>query len=158
MSPSPRPSTFWRWSFRALYRVLRLLDPLVRAMDATAGLGNVVELRVPGRRTGVPRRTLVGLLHAGDDLYLGHPNGEADWMANLLAAGGGEFAMRGGEPVPFRAARLSPGEERTAAIRATWRQHPFPGNVIYWLARRHVLAAGVYVRVEPLVPASARVG
>ena len=34
-------------------------------------------------------------------------------------------------------------------IRATFRQHPFPGNVLYWLARRHVRAVGTYYRIEP---------
>ena len=40
----------------------------------------------------------------------------------------------------FRASRLPDGPERDAAIKATW-QHPFPGNVVYRLGRRHVRLA-----------------
>lgn len=39
------------------------------------------------------------------------------------------------------------GVEREHAIMAT-DQHPFPGNLIYRLGRRHVLAAGRYYRPE----------
>jgi cation transport regulator ChaC len=42
-------STFWRSAFRFQYRILALIDPLVRRMWRHSGSGNVVELEV-GRR------------------------------------------------------------------------------------------------------------
>jgi hypothetical protein len=56
-----------------------------------------------------------------------------------------------GAPVAIRAVLLPPGQERSAVISAT-NQHPFPGNLVYWLARRHILAVGRYYRLEPLGP------
>ena len=49
-----------------------------------------------------------------------------------------------------RPAVLEPGPERDTVVRATFRQHPFPGNVLHRLAAGHVSAAGVYVRLEPV--------
>ena len=142
-------SRFWRVFFRVMYAFLGLVDPLIRAWWRRFGLGNVVELRVPGRRTGRERSTLVGLLMDGDDRYLGHPNGEVAWTRNLEAAGEGRLVFREGLELTFSAVRLGPGAQRDAAIRATWSQHPFPGDLIYSLARRHVRAAGVYFRLDP---------
>lgn len=130
--------------------MLGWLDPMLRSAHHAYGIGNFVELRVPGRRTGRPTTTLLGLLRADGQLYLGHPNGDCMWTRNLEAAGGGELVLRGLPPVEIRAVRLAAGPEREAAIRST-DQHPFPGNAIYRLGRRHVLAAGTYFRLEPLV-------
>jgi hypothetical protein len=140
----------WSRVFRGLYRVIGWLDPVLRSAHRAYGIGNVVELRVPGRRSGHQRTTLLGLLRVGDRMYLGHPNGDCGWTRNLEAAGGGELLLRGAPPVEFRAVRLSPGPERDVVIHSTG-QHPFPGNAIYRLGRRHVLAVGTYFRLEPLV-------
>ncbi len=144
-----RPSRAWSLWFRAMYRVLRVLDPLIRGVHRTVGLGNVVELRVRGRRTGRIRSVTLGILRAGEGLYLGHPNGHTAWTRNLLGAREAELSWHGGIRTAIRARPLPDGEERHAAIMATW-QHPFPGNLIYRLARGHILAAGVYFRVEPV--------
>lgn len=142
-------SSRWRIGFRALYRVLRLADPVIRGWWLAAGLGNVVELRVPSRRSGRMRSILVGVLRTGDALYLGHPNGHVQWTLDLAAAGEGELRWPGAaESVAFRPVWLAPGVERSAAIRAT-RQHPFPGNLVYRLGRRHIEAVGVFCRLEP---------
>ena len=143
-------SRAWYHLFRVLYRILGWLDPVLRSAHHAYGIGNFVELRVPGRRSGRPRTTLLGLLRADGQIYLGHPNGDCAWTRNLEAAGGGELVLRGLPPVEIRAVRLAPGPEREAAIRSTG-QHPFPGNAIYRLGRRHVLAVGTYFRLEPLV-------
>lgn len=142
-------SRTWSRIFRATYAALRLLDPAIRAWYGTFGLGNLVELQVPGRRTGRRRSTLLGLLRASDGLYLGHPNGEVSWTRNLASAGEGELRWRDGPHVFFRPVRLEPGEERDAAILAT-DQHPFPGSFLYRAGRRHVRAVGVFFRLEPL--------
>lgn len=150
-------SRAWSRVFRGVYRILGWLDPVVRAAHHGYGLGNVVELRVPGRRSGRPTTTLLGLLHSGGQLYLGHPNGECGWTLNLEAAGRGELVLRGSSPIEVRAVRLADGAERDAVIHSTG-QHPFPGNAIYRLGRRHVLAVGTYFRLEPLANPAPRGG
>ncbi len=145
--PDPRFSAAWHRWFPIQYRLIRLLDPLIRVVWRRVGLGNVVELRVVGRRTGRERRVLLGLLRDGEHRFLGHPNGPAEWTRNLGAAGGGELVGRGADPVPIRAARLAHGPLRDRAILAT-RQHLFPGSLVYRLARRHILAAGEYFEIR----------
>ena len=136
-------------TFRLVYLLLGILDPFIRLWYSTYGLGNVVELLVPGRRSGQPRSTLLGLLLVGDTWYIGHPNGATDWTRNLDAAvGSAELRWRGPDRLPIHAVRLEPGEERERAILAT-DQHPFPGGLVYRLGRAHVRAAGVYYRLDP---------
>jgi len=146
-----RQSAAWSLVFRAGYRLLRLLDPLLRSWVANgyAGLEGVVELRTIGRRTGRSRRTLLTLLVVDGQGYVGHPNGEAAWIANAEASGwvevGDDSSRR-----QVAITRLGPGRERDAVIRATSRQQPFPANLLYRAARRHVAAVGVYLRLgEP---------
>ena len=141
-------SSGWPVAFRVLYRLLRVLDPFVRAWYRTGGAGNIVELRVTSRRSGRTRSVLVGLLRTGESLYLGHPNGHAAWTRDLEAAGEALLLWPLGEPLEFRPVLVRDAVEREAVVLAT-DQHPFPGNLIYRLARRHVRAAGVYYRIEP---------
>jgi hypothetical protein len=146
--PTPRESAAWRWYLRGQYRVIRLLAPFVRTTWRAYGLGNIVELRVPGRRTGKPRAVLLGLLVDGDRWFLGHPNGDVPWTLNLEAAGTAELVLRWPSPISVRATRLPPGELRDRAVLATG-QHVFPGNIVYRLARAHVRAVGVYFEIAP---------
>ena len=146
--PVARRSEAWHRYFPIQYGLIRLVDPLVRWWWAGAGLGNVIELRVPGRRTGLPRRVLLGLLRDGDQWFLGHPNGDVAWTRNLEAAGGADLAFHDGHVVRVRASRLPAGDDRDRAIAAT-RQHVFPGNLIYRLAWPHIRAVGAYFLVEP---------
>src|SRR3954464_7047169 len=145
--PAPRRSEAWHRYLPIQYRLIRLIDPLVRRWWQSAGLGNVVELRVRGRRTGLPRPILLGLLREGDRWFLGHPNGDVAWTRNLEAAGSAELAFPGGSVLGVRATRLPPGELRDRAIPAT-RQHVFPGNLIYRLAWPHIRAVGTYFLIE----------
>jgi hypothetical protein len=145
--PEPRARAAWRIYLRVQYRLIRLLDPLIRTWWRGYGLGNVVELQVPGRRTGRDRRVLLGLLRDGGSWFLGHPNGDAPWTLNLAAAGGGRLSLSWPTSVAIRARRLGPGPERDRAILAT-SQHVFPGNLVYRLARAHVRAVGAYFAVE----------
>lgn len=140
-------SRFWRAAFRAQYRILAWLDPLIRAAWRKFGIGNVVELRVPGRRSGLIRSRMVGILNADGRSYLGHPNGHVGWTRDLEAAGAGTMVWPNGYEWPFRAELLPVGEERERAIRSTG-QHPFPGSLVYRLGRRHVRREGVYFRLE----------
>jgi len=139
---------FWpRW-----YRALARLDPLIDRAWRRFGVGNVVRVIVTGRRSGEPRAVFLGLLVVGDRRYLGHPDVACAWTLNLDAAGGGELEDRTGRRTPFRAVLLEPGPEREAVIRTTFRQHPFPGTVLYWLFRRHVRAVGRFYRLSDGTP------
>ena len=144
---SPLMFAFWRRAFALQYRILAWLDPLIRSVWRRFGIGNVVELAVERRRAGPPRSRLVGLLRVNGAHYLGHPSGEVGWTRDLAAAGGGLIRYPNHAEWHFRATRLPPGAEREAAIRAT-SQHPFPGNLVYRLGRRHIRAAGVFFRLE----------
>jgi hypothetical protein len=134
-----------------MYAFIGFMDPLIRGswQASGAGLGNVVELRVAGRSTGVYRRALLTMLVDGDRWFLGHPNGDVNWTRNLEAAGTADLAFRRTAPITVRARRLEPGEERDRAIRAT-RQQPFPANIVYRLARRHIRAVGTFFAIEPV--------
>ena len=134
-----------------MYAFIGFMDPLIRGswQASGAGLGNVVELRVAGRRSGVYRRALVTMLVDRDRWFLGHPNGDVSWTRNLEAAGTADLAFRRTAPITVRGRRLEPGEERDRAIRAT-RQHPFPANIVYRLARRHIRAVGTFFAIEPV--------
>jgi len=143
-------SRFWSRAFRILYRLLGLMEPLIRAVWSRAGLGNVVDFRVRSRRSGRERSLLLGVLRVGDQLYLGHPNGPSGWTRDLDAAGSALLAFHRGSPLLVRGELLAAGPERSAVIRAT-SQHPFPGNLMYRLARGHILAVGRYYRLEPVI-------
>ena len=140
-------SRFWRVAYRVLYRILALLDPLVRGWWRRFGLGNVVELTVVHRQGSGERVRLVGLLRADSQRYVGHPNGHVGWTRDLLAAGEGRLGYGAGGVERVTATLLTDGSEREAAIRAT-NQHPFPGNLVYRLGRRHTRAVGVFFRLE----------
>ncbi len=96
---------------------------------------------------------LVGLLVVGGRWYVGHPNGPVHWTRNLEAAGRATLRRPGMAPIAVAATPLAAGPERSAAIKATFVQHPFPGNVTYRLARHHVEAVGAFYRLEPAGPA-----
>jgi deazaflavin-dependent oxidoreductase (nitroreductase family) len=147
-----RRSAIWSSFFRLAYRFLRLIDPLIRSWIAIGGPGldGVVDLRFAGRRTGRPRRTMVTLLTVDGQWYVGHPNGPTGWIRNVEAAGVVDIEPEGVGGSRYVVHRLMPGPERDAVIRATWTQQPFPADVIYRAARRHVTAVGVYHRLDPL--------
>ena len=153
LPPLPtRRSAGWALAFRVMYRGLRLLDPLIRSALASGspGLDGVVQLRYVGRRTGRARRTLVTILTVDGRWYVGHPNGPAAWVRNIETTGVVEIEPPGVLGSRFGVIALAPGPERDAVIRATWTQQPFPANLIYRAARRHVAAVGVYHRLEPM--------
>lgn len=143
-------SRFWTAAWPRLYRLLRLLEWPIRTWTRRYGLGDTVEVTIVRRRTGRPWSVLLGLLRVRGDWYVGHPNGVCGWTRDLDAAGKATIGSAGLGPVTVRAVLLPVGEERTEAIQAAFRQHPFPGNVVYWLARRHVRAVGRYYRLDIL--------
>jgi hypothetical protein len=143
-----RASGAWSHLWPTWYRLIRFTDGVLVPLTLSRGYGNLVLLHVPGRRSGVDRRVLLGLLHLGEQRYLGHPNGDTDWTLNVRATS--RIALESADlpRTSFAPLVLAPGPERDAVVRAAFRQHPFPGNAIYRLAARHVFANGVFFRLE----------
>jgi hypothetical protein len=148
----PGRSAIWSAVWRILYRLIRLLDPVLRSWMANGlpGLDGVVEVRSIGRRSGRERRVLVTLLGLDGRWYLGHPNGLTSWQRNAEAAGWLEIEPPAAHGSRFAVVRLTPGPERDAVIAATGVQQFFPANVLYRAARGHVSAVGVYHRLDPI--------
>jgi len=148
----PRRSAAWSITFRIFYRIIRLVAPLVRSAVANdlPGVNGIVEIRFVGRRSGSLRRTLVTLLNHDGAWYIGHPNGAAAWIRNAEAAGWVDVEPAGAHGARHAIHRLPDGPERDAVIRATVRQQPFPANLLYRAALRHIAAVGVYDRLDPI--------
>ena len=145
---TPHRSAAWAVTFRLAYAILRLLDPFLRWTWFSVGIGITSKLTVRGRRSGRERSVLVGLLRANGAWYVGHPNGEVAWTANLRDARTARLIPRPEASLDVTAVPLNHGPERSAVILATAEQQPFPGNLLYRAARRHVLSEGRYFRLE----------
>jgi hypothetical protein len=145
---TPRRSRAWDLTFRAAYALIRLADPLLRWTWFSVGLGITSRLTVRGRRTGRDRSVLVGLIRVNRTWYVGHPNGEVAWTANLRGSGTARIAPRPEAPIDVTAEPLPIGSERDAVIVAAAEQQPFPANLLYRGARRHILSEGRYFRLE----------
>jgi hypothetical protein len=139
----------WATWWRGWYRLLRIVEPPLLRLARRRGFGNLVVLRVRGRRSGLERTLPLGLLRVGDRDYLGHPSGDTAWTLNLRAAGEAVIESAHLQSRRVRAVILGPGPERDAVVAASYRQHPFPGNALYRLAAAHVAATGVFFRLEP---------
>jgi deazaflavin-dependent oxidoreductase (nitroreductase family) len=72
---------------------------------------------VPGRSSGTMRRVPVNPLTMDGGRYLVSARGNAQWVRNLRAAGGGQL-RKGRGARPFTAAELAEGEEKAAVLRA----------------------------------------
>jgi len=140
----------WGAWWRGSYRLLRLVGSPLGRLAVQPGFGNLVLLRVVGRRSGSERSLPLGLLTAGVRRYLGHPSGDTAWTLNLREAASATIESARIPRTRVRPVLLGPGPERDAAVRASFRQHPFPGNAMYRLAGRHVAATGVFFRLEPV--------
>lgn len=143
----------WALWWRAWYRLLRLAGAPLMRLALGPGFGNVVVLRVRGRVSGRARSLPIGLLTVGERRYVGHPSGDTAWTRNLRAANAAVIdGARVGHMI-VRPVVLDAGSERDTVVRATFRQHPFPGNALYRLAAGHVFATGVFFRLEsPTTP------
>ena len=115
---------------------------------AGSGIGNVVELKwraITGTQSRGTRRRLIGVLRSDGTNCVSHPNGHVGWTRDLAKAGRAviHYPNGAGSGICRDAARTRRGREQI--IRSTG-QHPFPGNLVYRLGRRHVRAVGVYFR------------
>ena len=124
------------------------MDPLLRWTWFSVGLGITSRLTVRGRQTGRERSVLVGLIRVGGHWYVGHPDGEVAWTANLRAAERARLVPRPEAALEVTSVPLVNGPERDAVILATADQQPFPGNLLYRAARRHILSEGRYFHLE----------
>ena len=105
---------------RAIARVNRwLVNPLARSVAGRApGFGTVVHT---GRRSGREFRTPVNVFTTGSGFVVALTYGaEADWVRNVLAAGGCRLVHRGRE-VGLRDPRLIDEHEAQAAVPAAVR-------------------------------------
>jgi hypothetical protein len=139
----------WATWWRAWYRLLRIVESPLLRLTLRRGFGNLVVLRVRGRRSGLERALPLGLLRVGDRHYVGHPSGDAGWTLNLRAAGQATIESARIPAQRVWPVLLGPGPERDAVVAASFRQHPFPGDVMYRLAAGHVSATGLFFRLEP---------
>lgn len=80
-------------------------------------LFGTAELSVPGRTSGEWRRVPVNPLAFDGGRYLVSARGNAQWVRNMRAAGGGRLRT-GRRTQPFTAAELPEGEEKAAVLRA----------------------------------------
>ncbi len=147
-----RTAGAWGAWWRGWYRLLRLVGGPLHRLATRPGFGNLVVLRVVGRRTGRERALPLGLLSARGRRYVGHPSGDTGWTLNLRAAETATIESARIPRVRVRPVLLGPGPERDVAVHASFRQHPFPGNALYRLAGRHVASTGVFFRLEPADP------
>lgn len=138
----------WSAWFRVWYRALRLAERPLVWLALRRGFGNLVVLRVAGRRSGRVRQTPLGLLTVEGARYLGHPSGDTDWTLNLRAADEAHISSAHIGRASVRATVLEYGTERDEVVRASFRQHPFPGNAMYRLAGAHVAETGVFFRLR----------
>ena len=145
-----RTTGAWAVWWRISYRLLRLLGRPVMGLALRLGFANIVVLRVAGRHTGRERALPLGLLVVDGGRYVGHPDGDTGWTLNVRAASTVTVESARLPRTDFRPALLPHGLERDAVVRATFRQHPFPGNLIYRLAAAHVASTGVFFRLEPI--------
>lgn len=139
-------SRAWTTGLRVFFKTTP--TPVMRLLRRTRPSVPIEELIVVGRRSGRERRLLVVLYDVDGRWYIGHPNGSSQWVRNLAAAGSGVVVQRGDRRTTVNAIELSDGAERDAVIQATSYQ-PFPAGLVYRAARRHILAAGRYFRLEP---------
>jgi deazaflavin-dependent oxidoreductase (nitroreductase family) len=79
-----RPNVFTRHVFNRAVR---------RATRWGISVWGSRELRVPGRRSGVVRSTVVNLLDHDGHRYVVAPRGATEWVRNVRAAGGAELRV-----------------------------------------------------------------
>jgi deazaflavin-dependent oxidoreductase (nitroreductase family) len=111
----------------------RVFNPVI-ALLTRAGIGVYGSrvLEVPGRSSGLPRRTPVNLLSFEGGDYLVAPRGETQWVRNLRASGQGRLLI-GKRARTFTATEL-PDDEKVPLLRAylkrwKWEVGQFFGGV-----------------------------
>jgi deazaflavin-dependent oxidoreductase (nitroreductase family) len=86
-------------------------------------------LEVPGRTSGLPRRTPVNLLELEGERYLVAPRGDTQWARNLRVAKEGRLIV-GPRSESFAASEL-PDEEKPPLLRAYLKRWAFETSVFF---------------------------
>ena len=145
VSPA-RESRFWRIVLTLMLRTApTAVMRRIRARDPKVPIDEFV---IVGRRSGEERHYLLNHLRVDGRRYVGHPNGSAQWVRNLVAAGGCTMIDRAGTSERLTATELTHGPERDAVIASTAHMPP-PAGIVYGAASRHIRAVGRFFRVEP---------
>ncbi len=109
-------------------------------------IGMAAVLEVPGRRTGMPRRTTIIPVDIDGTMYLMGFTGVTGWVQNLRAAGSCKL-RRKGRTDPFTAIEVD-GDERDRVIAAYLAR--LPGFIRQDFARRPGSADHPVFKVEPI--------
>ena len=106
----------------------------------------VVELEVPGRRTGLPRKTLLVQVDHQGEHYLVALAGESEWVRNVRAAAGHVVLTHGNERFDAHLSAV-PVEQRAEVIRAyIHRPSPRGRDMVRAAEARH------YFGIDPDAP------
>ncbi len=131
-----RPPGFYRW--------LQSIASFARRLGLTPDY--VVELEVPGRRSGRPRRTLLVHVTCRGQGYLVSLAGESEWVRNVRAARGLVTLTEHGRRYAARLSEVAP-DQRAEVIRAyVTRPSPRGRPMVRTAEARH------YFGVEPDAP------
>ena len=102
--------------------VRKLMNPVVVIlMRAGISVWGSRILEVPGRTSGIPRRTPVNLLEFDGHRYLVSPRGEGQWVKNVRANGGRVALLLGRRREEHSAHELS-DDEKSPVLRAYLRK------------------------------------
>ncbi len=109
----------------------KLMNPfVVMMMRAGVSVWGSRILEVPGRTSGVPRRTPVNLLEFDGDRYLVSPRGEGQWVKNVRANDGGLTLLLGRHRQELSAHELTDGE-KSPVLRAYLRRWKMEVGVFF---------------------------
>jgi deazaflavin-dependent oxidoreductase (nitroreductase family) len=109
----------------------KLMNPfVVIMMRAGVSVWGSRILEVPGRTSGIPRRTPVNLLEFDGHRYLVAPRGEAQWVKNVRANGGRLALLLGRRSEGFSAHEL-PEDEKSPVLRAYLRKWKMEVGVFF---------------------------
>jgi deazaflavin-dependent oxidoreductase (nitroreductase family) len=109
----------------------KLMNPfVVIMMRAGVSVWGSRILEVPGRTSGIPRRTPVNLLEFEGRRHLVAPRGEAQWVKNVRANGGRLTLLLGRRSEGFSAYEL-PDDEKSPILRAYLRRWKMEVGVFF---------------------------
>lgn len=116
-TPAPAASTEDRYHAPGWF-TRNLMNRLIRRL-ARLGVSFMgsTELHIVGRASGEVRTTVVNVLELDGERYLVAPRGQAAWVKNLRAAGGGERRV-GRRTTAFTATELADDAAKVAVLRA----------------------------------------
>lgn len=111
--------------------VTKVMNPFVKVMMrlGVSVWGSRI-LEVPGRTSGIPRRTPVNLLELDGRQYLVSPRGEGQWVKNVRA-NGGRLALLLGRRRQELAAEELPDSEKPPVLRAYLRRWKMEVGVFF---------------------------